>query len=82
MRSRGGATGTLIFASAALGWPPFYGVSLAAGALKIGLPLFVVLGLLRRGIRFAVLAWSAHSLGSGAVGEITLFVSSVPVLGG
>ena len=45
----------ILFASALLGLPPFYLVSLAAGALRIGIRTFCVLGLIGRILRFAVI---------------------------
>jgi membrane protein YqaA with SNARE-associated domain len=41
--------------SSTLGLPPFYVVSLAAGALRIGLGPFIVIGLLGRAARFSVI---------------------------
>lgn len=49
-----------ILASAATGLPPFYGVSLAAGALGVRTSTFVSSGLLGRLARFGVLALGAH----------------------
>jgi membrane protein YqaA with SNARE-associated domain len=43
----------LVFSSALFGLPPFYVMSLAAGALRLGLPVFVALGLTGRVLRFA-----------------------------
>ena len=63
IRGRGGAAGSLVFASAASGIPPFYGISLAGGALGIRLQTFLVTGTAGRGLRFAALAWAAHSVG-------------------
>lgn len=50
-------TDALIFMSAALGLPPFYVVSFVAGALKLNVIKFVVVGLVGRGIRFAALVY-------------------------
>jgi len=44
---------TVVFASALLGVPPFYAVSVAAGALRLGLLPFTLLGLAGRLLRFA-----------------------------
>jgi membrane protein YqaA with SNARE-associated domain len=63
VRERGGAAGTLVFASAASGIPPFYGVSLAGGALGMRVQTFLLTGTAGRGLRFAVLAWAAHAVG-------------------
>jgi len=62
---RGGAAGSMVFASAAVGLPPFYGVSLAAGALGMRLRTFVVSGGLGRLLRFGALAWAARYVGAG-----------------
>ena len=67
---REGAVGSVIFTSALTGLPPFYGTSLACGALGTHPGGFVAAGLLGRGLRFAVLGWLGHTLGSRA---ITLF---------
>ncbi|MEM7414695.1 MAG: VTT domain-containing protein [Gemmatimonadota bacterium] len=67
VRERGTAAGTLIFTSAATGIPPFYGVSLAAGAVGLSLTRFVVVGGLGRFVRFAVLAWLGHTVGTEAL---------------
>lgn len=45
--------GALLFASASLGVPPFYVMTLAAGAARMNLPAFIVLGFVGRAIRFA-----------------------------
>jgi len=45
----------VLFVSALLGLPPFYLVSLAAGALRIGIRTFCVLGMIGRIVRFAVI---------------------------
>ena len=63
IRARGGAAGSLVFASAASGIPPFYGMSLAGGALGMRIQTFLLTGTAGRGLRFAVLAWAAHSVG-------------------
>lgn len=46
--------GTVILASASLGLPPFYVVSIACGVLRIPFAQFFVLGLLGRLVRFGV----------------------------
>jgi len=63
---RDGAISSLVFASAATGLPPFYGVSLAMGAIGMRLSSFVVAGTLGRLIRFGVIAWLGHGLGGMA----------------
>ena len=44
-----------MFASALFGLPPFYVMSVAAGALRLGLPAFVALGLTGRMLRFTAI---------------------------
>jgi membrane protein YqaA with SNARE-associated domain len=84
VRERGGATGSVILASAAVGWPPFYGVSLVAGALQVSLGSFLVLGLVGRAVRFGALAWAARTVGSEAAQHLSLGWTEwfVPGLGG
>jgi membrane protein YqaA with SNARE-associated domain len=84
VRERGGATGSVILASAAVGWPPFYGVSLVAGALRVSLGAFVILGLLGRTVRFGALAWAARTVGSEAAQHLSLGWTEwfLPGLGG
>jgi membrane protein YqaA with SNARE-associated domain len=64
---RPGAVHGVILLSAVLGLPPFYGVSLAAGALRTSLQSFIVLGALGRGVRFGALAWAASRFGDAAL---------------
>jgi membrane protein YqaA with SNARE-associated domain len=45
----------ILFVSALLGLPPFYVVSLLAGALGIRLPTFCAIGLLGRVLRFGII---------------------------
>jgi len=45
----------ILFVSATLGLPPFYVISLLAGALGIRLPTFCAIGLLGRVLRFGVI---------------------------
>jgi membrane protein YqaA with SNARE-associated domain len=65
MSSRRGAASSLVFTSAAIGLPPFYGTSLAAGALGIRLRTFVLSGIMGRVLRFGVLACAARYVGQG-----------------
>jgi membrane protein YqaA with SNARE-associated domain len=67
LAARGGAGRSLVFASAAIGVPPFYGVSLAAGALKMRLQDFLVSGTAGRIIRFGALALAARYVGEGTL---------------
>lgn len=45
----------VLFASATTGFPPFYVMSVASGAMKTGFRRFFMLGLLGRTLRFTVL---------------------------
>jgi membrane protein YqaA with SNARE-associated domain len=60
---RGGAASSLVFTSAAIGVPPFYGMSLAAGALGMRLRSFLLSGTMGRVVRFGALAWTARLVG-------------------
>jgi len=76
---RGGAAGSMVFVSATLGFPPFYGVSLACGALHMPMLPFVLCGTAGRAARFGVLAWIGHKLGASAIkmlaeGNLPLFL--------
>jgi len=79
---RGGAANSLVFASAVTGLPPFYGTSLAAGALGMRLPSFLVSGASGRLVRFALIAWTARYVGGEAVETLAaLFAPTGPVAG-
>jgi membrane protein YqaA with SNARE-associated domain len=67
LEERGGAAGSLVFTSAMIGLPPFYGVSLAAGALGMRLSSFVGCGCAGRFLRFGVLAWAGSRFGPDAL---------------
>jgi membrane protein YqaA with SNARE-associated domain len=62
-----GRTGTMVFASALIGLPPFFIVSVVCGAARFGLWRFVILGTIGRFLRFTpfvffpdlVKGWSA-----------------------
>src|SRR5688500_6529618 len=60
LRDRPRSGGALVFASAAAGVPPFFIVTVAAGAARMNLAAFVVLGFLGRLIRFAVIVALPH----------------------
>lgn len=60
---RGGAASTVVFASAATGLPPFFGISLASGAVGMRLSRFVAAGTLGRFARFSALAALGRALG-------------------
>jgi membrane protein YqaA with SNARE-associated domain len=68
---RGGAAGSVVFLSATLGLPPFYGVSLVCGALRMPMRLFLTAGTAGRILRFGVLAWAAHLVGEQALDLLT-----------
>lgn len=61
---REGSMGLFLFASAFVGFPPFYVISAAAGAVATSFPLFVTTGLLGRTLRFGLIL----ALGSAALG--------------
>jgi membrane protein YqaA with SNARE-associated domain len=50
-----GANSAVLFASASTGFPPFYVMSVASGALNVGFKRFVILGFLGRTLRFTAL---------------------------
>jgi membrane protein YqaA with SNARE-associated domain len=58
-RSRYGA-GLVIFASAFLGFPPFYWTSVAAGVCRISFPLFLTVGFAGRFLRFGIFVFFPH----------------------
>ena len=64
---RGGAASSIVFTSATLGFPPFYGVSLACGTLQMPLLPFILSGTAGRVVRFGVLAWAGHKFGVPAI---------------
>ena len=57
----GGATLT----GAASGLPPFYLVTLAAGAARLSFFVFVLAGLVGSLLRYSLVAWGADTLGGG-----------------
>ena len=70
VRERGGGAGSLVFTSALVGLPPFYGVSLACGALHMKLATFVWTGTAGRSVRFGILAGAGWCFGSGALDRL------------
>ena len=54
LRTAPGGTAAVVWASALAGIPPFYCVSVAAGALRVRFPFFFGAGLAGRFVRFAV----------------------------
>jgi len=79
--ARGGAAGSLVFASALTGLPPFFGVSLAAGAVGMRLRSFVATGGVGRIVRFAVIAWAAREVGGEAL-DLLASISTLAVTAG
>lgn len=59
---------TLVLISAVVGLPPFYLISLAAGAMKLSLTGFIVTGTVGRGVRFAIIAYGAVAAGDALAG--------------
>lgn len=55
VQQRQNASSAMLFASASTGFPPFYVVSVASGALHIQFRRFLLIGFLGRTIRFAIL---------------------------
>ena len=80
--ARGGAVTSLVFASACIGIPPFYGTSLAAGALGMRLQSFLLSGGAGRLVRFGLIAWAARYVGGGALELIAAVAPSAPGVGG
>jgi membrane protein YqaA with SNARE-associated domain len=81
VRARGGAASSLVFASAFTGIPPFYGMSLAAGALGMRIQSFWLSGGAGRLVRFGLIAWSARYLGGGALEMLTSVASAASPVG-
>ena len=54
---------TLVLISSVVGLPPFYLITLAAGAMRMNLTWFIVVGLSGRVARFAAIAYSAVAAG-------------------
>jgi membrane protein YqaA with SNARE-associated domain len=52
----------VVLLSALVGFPPFYLVSIAAGALEVALMRFLVAGAIGRLIHFGALAFAPHFL--------------------
>jgi membrane protein YqaA with SNARE-associated domain len=53
------STALMVLASAGIGLPPFYVVTLAAGALRLSPALFVIAGTCGTVARYAVIVWGA-----------------------
>lgn len=82
LEARGGAVWSLVFSSAVTGIPPFYGVSLAAGALRVRTSGFLASGTLGRLLRFGALAWLGRTVGTEALETFAGIVVRTPVMGG
>jgi membrane protein YqaA with SNARE-associated domain len=54
LRDAPSGTATVVWASAFTGIPPFYAISVAAGALRVRFPFFLGAGLVGRFTRFAL----------------------------
>ena len=61
---------SLVLVSAIVGLPPFYLISLAAGAMKLNLTGFIVTGTVGRVIRFAIIAYGAVAAGDAIQGTL------------
>jgi membrane protein YqaA with SNARE-associated domain len=81
LAERDGAAGSVVLTSAITGLPPFYGVSLAAGALGMRLSRFVGFGSAGRLVRFGALAWAGSQFGAGAL-ELIADASTLSATGG
>jgi membrane protein YqaA with SNARE-associated domain len=57
-RPRSGAS--VMFVSAVAGFPPFVLMTLVAGAARMNLPLFLIIGLVGRFIRFGLIVLAPH----------------------
>lgn len=55
---RPGWAGTVLFASATSGFPPFYVTTVASGILKLSLTTFLVIGFAGRFIRFLLVVYA------------------------
>ena len=65
-RRPGALTGSVL-SGAAVGLPPLYVVTLAAGLANLSLVRFVMAGLLGSAIRYALLLWGAGAVGLGGL---------------
>jgi len=59
-RAREGIASGVLFAAAAAGIPPFYIVTVAAGAIRINLLRFILIGFVGRLIRFSIVVYAPH----------------------
>ena len=65
MSKRPGMESTVLFASASLGLPPFYLTTLASGLMRFPLPRFILLGLVGRLLRNAVVVLAPQLIKGG-----------------
>ncbi|MDX1645936.1 MAG: hypothetical protein R3304_02235 [Longimicrobiales bacterium] len=82
LSEREGTVWSLVFASAATGIPPFYGISIAAGTLGVPPLSFATSGCLGRFLRFGALAWAGRQVGAGAVEMLSVAPTMPAFLGG
>ena len=82
LSKREGAVGSVVFTSAATGLPPFYGVSLASGAVGMRMSAFVLTGSAGRFLRFSALAWFGRRLGSSTLESVHGLALALPFVGG
>lgn len=61
LHAKQGIVWPIVFASAVVGFPPMYPVTLAAGVLHIGAVGFFIVGYVGRFVRFSVITWAANS---------------------
>jgi len=66
LRRRPALTWPIVFLSAVVGLPPFYAVTVASGALRLGLPAFVLVSGVGRLLRFGALMYAPGLLQPGA----------------
>jgi len=59
-RERQGIAGSVLFAAATLGFPPFYIVTVVAGAIRLNMARFWILGFIGRFIRFTAVVFAPH----------------------
>jgi len=59
-RQREGIASGVLFAAAATGFPPFYVVTVVAGAIRLSLVRFIIIGFIGRLIRFSIVVYAPH----------------------
>jgi membrane protein YqaA with SNARE-associated domain len=60
VEAKQGLADTMLFASAASGFPPFYMVTVASGAVRFPLPRFLMWGFAGRLLRFTAVVYAPH----------------------